>query len=164
MAESRKTSLEVRDKSFFLNGEKFIILSGAMHYWRLVPEYWRDRMIKMKACGLKTVNILIVRKSISNVQDPIVFTGVINVMVCGHVHMDMMRILMNVSRNHVQDSSGAVIHIYALPSQIYVMTLLTVPWVMMSTGAMSESLHAQTIVYVYSFPCPNISYDKLVFY
>ena len=52
MAEARKTSLEARDKAFYLNGEKLVILSGAMHYWRLVPEYWRDRMIKMKACGL----------------------------------------------------------------------------------------------------------------
>ena len=40
---------------FHLDGEPFRILSGAMHYFRVVPEYWRDRLEKMRAFGLNTV-------------------------------------------------------------------------------------------------------------
>lgn len=40
---------------FLLDGKPFRILSGAMHYFRVVPEYWRDRLEKMRAFGLNTV-------------------------------------------------------------------------------------------------------------
>lgn len=31
------------------------LLSGAIHYFRVVPEYWTDRLLKLKACGLNAV-------------------------------------------------------------------------------------------------------------
>ncbi len=37
------------------DGKPFRILSGALHYFRVVPEYWEDRLRKFKACGLNTV-------------------------------------------------------------------------------------------------------------
>lgn len=40
---------------FYLNGKPIRILSGAMHYFRIVPEYWEDRLLKLKAMGLNTV-------------------------------------------------------------------------------------------------------------
>ena len=40
-------------KSIF--GKNVPILSGAIHYFRVHPEYWRDRLLKLKACGLNTV-------------------------------------------------------------------------------------------------------------
>ena len=42
-------------KQFLLDGEPFIVHSGVMHYWRVVPEYWEDRLKKLKACGFNTV-------------------------------------------------------------------------------------------------------------
>ena len=42
-------------KNFLLNGEPFQIISGAVHYFRTVPEYWYDRLKKLKACGFNTV-------------------------------------------------------------------------------------------------------------
>lgn len=49
---------EIKD-TFYLNGEPFRILSGSIHYFRIVPEYWRDRMEKLKALGLNTVETYI---------------------------------------------------------------------------------------------------------
>jgi beta-galactosidase len=40
---------------FLLNDKPFRILSGAIHYFRIVPEYWRDRLEKARAFGLNTV-------------------------------------------------------------------------------------------------------------
>lgn len=45
---------EIRE-DFYLNGEKFKIISGGIHYFRVVPEYWRDRLEKIKALGCNTI-------------------------------------------------------------------------------------------------------------
>lgn len=47
--------LTVNDGKFYLDGQPFQILSGGIHYFRTVPEYWEDRLLKLKALGLNTV-------------------------------------------------------------------------------------------------------------
>lgn len=47
-------TFEIKDQ-FYLNGEPFKIISGAVHYFRIVPEYWRDRLEKLKAFGCNTI-------------------------------------------------------------------------------------------------------------
>ena len=47
--------LTLGENNFFLDGKPFRILSGAIHYFRVVPEYWKDRLLKLKAMGLNTV-------------------------------------------------------------------------------------------------------------
>jgi beta-galactosidase len=42
-------------KQFLLDGKPFTIISGAIHYFRVVPEYWEDRLKKLRACGFNTV-------------------------------------------------------------------------------------------------------------
>ncbi len=41
--------------SFYKNGVKHRILSGAMHYFRIPREYWKDRLEKLRQCGFNTV-------------------------------------------------------------------------------------------------------------
>lgn len=41
--------------SFRLHGKEFHIYSGAMHYFRIPPQYWEDRLQKLKAAGFNTV-------------------------------------------------------------------------------------------------------------
>ncbi len=45
----------IEKDGFKLNGEDFRIIAGAIHYFRVPAEYWRDRLIKLKACGFNTV-------------------------------------------------------------------------------------------------------------
>jgi beta-galactosidase len=45
----------VRDSEFLLNGRPFRIFSGEIHYFRVPREYWRDRLLKLRAMGLNTV-------------------------------------------------------------------------------------------------------------
>lgn len=49
---------EIKD-NFYLNGEPFQVISGSIHYFRVVPEYWRDRLEKLKALGCNTVETYI---------------------------------------------------------------------------------------------------------
>lgn len=48
-------ALSIQGNAFYRNGQPVRLLSGAMHYFRVVPEYWRDRLLKLKAMGLNTV-------------------------------------------------------------------------------------------------------------
>ncbi len=45
----------IRGDRFFLDGQPFRVVAGAMHYFRVPREYWRDRLLKIKACGFNTV-------------------------------------------------------------------------------------------------------------
>lgn len=47
--------LTLSGDQFLYDGQPYRILSGTMHYFRVVPEYWRDRLEKMRAFGLNTV-------------------------------------------------------------------------------------------------------------
>ena len=51
----RERVLRLEGDQFYLNGQPIRILSGSIHYFRVVPEYWRDRLLKLKAMGLNTV-------------------------------------------------------------------------------------------------------------
>ena len=44
-----------KGKDFYLNGEPFKVYAGAIHYFRVPREYWRDRLLKLKECGFNTV-------------------------------------------------------------------------------------------------------------
>ncbi len=48
-------TLTISGNQFMRNGKPHRILSGAIHYFRVVPEYWRDRLEKMRAFGLNTI-------------------------------------------------------------------------------------------------------------
>ncbi len=40
---------------FYVNGEREKFVSGSIHYFRVHPEYWRDRLLKLKECGCNCV-------------------------------------------------------------------------------------------------------------
>lgn len=47
--------LSVTAPFFTLNNRNISIYSGAMHYFRVPRPYWRDRLRKVRAAGLNTV-------------------------------------------------------------------------------------------------------------
>ncbi len=49
------SALTYDNEHFYLDGKEFRILSGSIHYFRVVPEYWEDRLRKLKECGMNTV-------------------------------------------------------------------------------------------------------------
>lgn len=59
--------LAYKDDHYILDGEPFRIMSGAIHYFRVVPQYWEDRLLKLKACGFNTVETYIAW----NVHEPL---------------------------------------------------------------------------------------------
>lgn len=47
--------LSYKDSQFYLDNKPFQIISGAIHYFRTYPQYWQDRLKKLKNCGFNTV-------------------------------------------------------------------------------------------------------------
>jgi len=50
--------MSIRQK-FIINGKPEIIISGAIHYFRVPHQLWEDRIIKAKQCGLNTIETYI---------------------------------------------------------------------------------------------------------
>ncbi len=48
-------AFSIQDDHFLLDGQPFRIFSGAMHYFRIPPEYWEDRLLKLRLLGLNTL-------------------------------------------------------------------------------------------------------------
>ncbi|XP_045412506.1 beta-galactosidase-1-like protein 3 isoform X2 [Lemur catta] len=58
--KERSVGLQTKSTSggrphFTLEGHKFLIFGGSIHYFRVPREYWGDRLLKLKACGFNTV-------------------------------------------------------------------------------------------------------------
>ncbi len=48
-------SWDSNGKTFQIGGQPTVIISGAIHYFRVPPTYWEDRLAKLAAAGLNTV-------------------------------------------------------------------------------------------------------------
>lgn len=49
----------IEGDNFVYGGKPLRVIGGAMHYFRIVPEYWEDRLRKLRACGFNTVETYI---------------------------------------------------------------------------------------------------------
>lgn len=50
-----KNTVEIRKDGVYLDGEKFMLISGDMHYFRILPDGWDRRLKLMKDFGLTAV-------------------------------------------------------------------------------------------------------------
>jgi beta-galactosidase GanA len=57
---------------FTLNNLPITIYSGSIHYFRVHPDYWRDRLRKARAAGLNAVDTYVIytKFSIFNMHLP----------------------------------------------------------------------------------------------
>ncbi|MFF0909465.1 beta-galactosidase family protein [Microbacterium enclense] len=49
------TTFTIGDTDFLLDGRPYQVISGTLHYFRIHPEHWRDRIRKAKSMGLNTI-------------------------------------------------------------------------------------------------------------
>ena len=74
----QKGLFEIKD-NFYLNGKKFKVISGGIHYFRVVPEYWKDRMEKLKAMGCNTVETYIPWNMHEQKKGEFNFSGILDI-------------------------------------------------------------------------------------
>jgi len=68
-------NLTYDNKNFLMDGKPYKIMSGAMHYFRIPREYWRDRLLKLKECGLNTLETYIAWNMHEPEEGKFVFDG-----------------------------------------------------------------------------------------
>ena len=65
----------VDEHNYLMDGKPFRLLSGAMHYFRIPKEYWYDRLLKLKECGLNTVETYVAWNLHEKKEGEFCFTG-----------------------------------------------------------------------------------------
>jgi beta-galactosidase len=73
-----KSRLEINSSGVTLNGQPFRIISGSMHYFRIVPDYWEDRLRKLKAFGCNCVETYCIWNLHEKQEGAYDFTGMLN--------------------------------------------------------------------------------------
>lgn len=70
--------MEIAD-TFILDNKPIKIISGAMHYFRTVPEYWEDRLRKLKALGFNTVETYVAWNMHEKEKGQFDFDGILDI-------------------------------------------------------------------------------------
>ena len=71
--------LEIKDGKFLLNGDEFRIYSGCIHYFRVPQALWKDRLAKLKAAGLNTVETYVAWNMHEAKRGEYVFSGMADI-------------------------------------------------------------------------------------
>jgi len=79
MPLQERSRLTVTKEQFMLEAKPFRILSGSIHYFRVVPEYWRDRLLKLKAMGLNTVETYVPWNLHEEIKGQFNFEGILDI-------------------------------------------------------------------------------------
>ena len=67
------------DKNYiYINGKREKIMSGAMHYFRIMPEYWKDRLLKLKELGCNCVETYVCHSLHEKTEGNFDFSGILD--------------------------------------------------------------------------------------
>ncbi|GAA4489154.1 glycoside hydrolase family 35 protein [Microbacterium panaciterrae] len=75
MTETPSPALTYADGALFRHGRPFRMLSGAVHYFRIHPDQWEDRLRRLAAMGANTVDTYIPWNFHERVEGSADFTG-----------------------------------------------------------------------------------------
>ncbi|XP_065866743.1 beta-galactosidase 17 isoform X2 [Euphorbia lathyris] len=74
--KAKDRSFEIEDDMFLKDGKPFRIIGGDLHYFRILPEYWEDRLMRAKALGLNTIQTYVPWNLHEPQQGNLVFEGI----------------------------------------------------------------------------------------
>ncbi|XP_020581189.1 beta-galactosidase 8 [Phalaenopsis equestris] len=70
---------KIADDMFWREGKPFQIIGGDLHYFRVLPEYWEDRLLRAKALGLNTIQTYVPWNLHEPFPEKWVFDGIANI-------------------------------------------------------------------------------------
>ena len=73
--QARSFKVDWENDRFLKDGEHFSYYSGGMHYFRVPPQYWKDRMHKIKMAGMNTLQTYVSWNSHEEVEGKYDFQG-----------------------------------------------------------------------------------------
>ncbi|MGN1077164.1 MAG: beta-galactosidase [Candidatus Gallimonas sp.] len=76
--EEDMSGLSYSGRKFYKDGKEYRIFSGAIHYFRVTPSSWKDRLIKLKNCGFNTVETYVCWSLHEREEGKFVFSGALD--------------------------------------------------------------------------------------
>ncbi|OWM76581.1 hypothetical protein CDL15_Pgr005545 [Punica granatum] len=70
---------KISEDKFWKDGQHFQIIGGDLHYFRVLPEYWEDRLLRAKALGLNTIQTYVPWNLHEPKPGKIVFEGIADI-------------------------------------------------------------------------------------
>ncbi len=77
MAEIHRFSID--PDGFHLDGAPFRFIAGAIHYFRVPRAYWRDRLMKLKACGFNAVETYVAWNAHQPTEDSFIYDDMLDI-------------------------------------------------------------------------------------
>ena len=71
--------LTIESDGFRLDGAPFRFIAGAIHYFRVPRAYWRDRLLKLKACGFNAVETYVAWNAHQPTEDAFVYDDMLDI-------------------------------------------------------------------------------------
>ena len=68
----------VNKDGVYVDGKQMRLLCGEVHYFRIMPQYWKDSLEKLRACGLNTVSTYCPWNAHEPVEGKFDFDGILN--------------------------------------------------------------------------------------
>ena len=68
ISAKRSFSIDYDNNTFVKNGQPFRYIAGSLHYGRVHPLYWKDRLSKMYMAGLDAVQTWVKKHLGKNVE------------------------------------------------------------------------------------------------
>jgi len=69
-------TVNISGREILVDGQPVKLISGAIHYFRIVPELWEDRLLKARACGLNAIETYIAWNIHEPVKGQFDFSGI----------------------------------------------------------------------------------------
>jgi len=73
--DGKPHTLELKNKSFLIDGQPTLIIAGEMHFGRILPEDFETRVKQAKAMGLNTISFYLFWNLVEPVEGKFDFTG-----------------------------------------------------------------------------------------
>ncbi|KAK4781138.1 hypothetical protein SAY87_017244 [Trapa incisa] len=70
---------EISKDRFWKDGQHFRIIGGDLHYFRVLPEYWEDRLLRARALGLNTIQTYVPWNLHEPKPGKVVFEGIADI-------------------------------------------------------------------------------------
>ncbi|KAL3511678.1 hypothetical protein ACH5RR_024395 [Cinchona calisaya] len=72
-------SFEIAEDKFWKDGKPFQIIGGDLHYFRVLPQYWEDRLLRAKALGLNAIQTYVPWNLHEPRRGELVFEGIADI-------------------------------------------------------------------------------------
>ncbi|KAI5665452.1 hypothetical protein M9H77_15305 [Catharanthus roseus] len=79
LKKSISPRFEIDEDMFWKDGQPFGIIGGDLHYFRVHPQYWEDRLLRAKALGLNTIQTYVPWNLHEPRQGELTFEGIADI-------------------------------------------------------------------------------------